>query len=1287
MEVGFVHVLGEYSQKGKNIKEWIEAHYHDTKLYLNGNIDVDQYLNKNYTGLAELGFLVKKEEIGIIDYLIDTVNAVVFNYEGNDIYKPVKLSDSNIIYDCKSMRDDIIYHNATLGYQPISPQYGFMTNFKVDWDGVKNIKLDDNVNESAVRNNNISGQAKLFHNSIIERGARPFEALMSLIVSYICDDCRYKSESNKQCLCWKNSASLVSIIRLCKKGAGMPFYYRTKKFYNGKQDTSLCKSERYEYIPSILPILTYSLLELAIREYTSAVDKLFEIHIINNWLESNYTFCFDIINKFKKQKKCAEIFRKTGKYIVPEFDADFNFTGFHTDIGEGTTAAFNDFGVEKIFKDSAIGLSDNKSRFMAYTVSYMSPSVLVRGSIELIIGASAQGTNPKMGMSQQVKTSYDMGVGQTIPRSFRYNDLDMEGVRAVMYEQIRKNPPNLDKIESSFLESATTNSAGLSRDEIREQITHYTEHADALDQKLLPYLIGIRIFDVLNVILEDLVNIESFRNALNSESSAGLRYQVDRRIRLIQMLRSIFMCGPFIIKYVLEPSILNSDVAATGKTTNDIRDAYNTIVGTTTSNAVNSKDIAGMDTGTHKAQTSFVTEAVLDYLQELRYKGHTFFLDTPYVNVTVMNDVGDTWEEKISILEWIVMYENYASNRPRIYRGGYFCNKIVSSNIAFESGSYKTSIQHTFLLVCIFIYVIRLYMVKYAEYGLKIIASVLGDDMFEYMNGVGAKKTIQEVNKEFNDDLTKMLEKFGYIAEDVFEIGFGEFLKQAALFGVPMPYGNRLCVFSSERRDNGTLFDRVKNIFGVLDELGTRVPRPEYTVNIKMILPHIMGILSVNSDPLAYANREYGITVDKLIKSGMIVYKYDDTRYLYTGRPLWPHLVNVATPLPRTKTSPRTSFMGFSSPAYCRRICQLIRNSNTELMNGTYNGGSVKRYIAKTPELLKRYWNSVLKTYSERYVQMQWKNYPQMIPKKLIELVDAQKVEYYGLLDGFLIYRGVQISMPDIELGPKFKRYQQFGNSLLDKQKAAKSFFATRTLLTAGVKVPSDVTYYNRVGARLISVAKTATVDQLKRFSNGRVLSLCKFRSSILLEYLETISYGIYDISFSEGKTSHLAYDVIKNGFGPCVPPNSTQSLLIATLGLPSPRASEIDTVKYGIQSSILIDGVSDSVLRALNLSFDKMGSRGVELMMDAIGMAPKLKQRVWQLIADLGIETLSIPYAINPRKCYYYGTSYTDKNNGNFRMANIRYIPRRLQWAIYVSEVCYDPSASIQSLQLVLGS
>jgi hypothetical protein len=1289
MEVGELYVLGRASQTKKSFIQWVETHYQSTKRYFQGDLSFENYFENHATALAELGFLSRSDEISITNYLISSVEKAQIRHSNNQLYHDVSLLNSRNIYACNKMRDDIIYYNNVLGYQPYEPQYAFMMNFRVDWEDVLHIKIMNDTDATSVRNNNLAGQAKMFHASVVERGILPFEALLSLVISYICYECRHtikKKSMYPECNCWTKSASLVSLINLLQINSGIPFYFSTRTFPNGKKETSLKKSERYKYIPSVLPVMYYALLELCVREYAGAVEPPFEAHIINNWINNSTFFCYEIINKFKKQKKCAEIYRKNGSYIVPEFDNDFNLTGFHKDHGEGSDLSFKDFEMDHILKPF-LKLDDQKAKYMAYTVAHLSPSLLVRGSIELIIGASAQGTNTKMGISQEVISSVDLGVGQMIPVYFRYNDIDMEGVRNTLREILRKHPPDLKTLESSFLETATTNSAGLSREEIRDQVRQYTAYTDTRDQELLPSLVGIRIFDVLNVILNDLKNLESFRNALDTESSAGLRYQVDRRIRMIQMLRSIFMCGPFIIKYALEPCILESEVAATGKTTNDIRDAFAVVSGSCTGRQINSKDVAGMDTGTHKGQTSFVTEVVLEYLREQRHKGYKFFLDTEMTMVNFLDEKGDIYSENISILEWIVMFENYASNRPRIYRGGFFSNQVMSSNIAFESGSYKTSTQHTVLLTAIFTYMVRLFTRKYAEYGLRITTKVLGDDMFQYLEGVGSMDVLNRINHEFNDQLTIILEKFGYTAEDVFEKGFGEFLKQAALFGTPMPYSNRLCVFTSERRDQGTVFDKIKNVYGVLDELGTRVPYPEYLSNVKMAIPYLMGVFKMNLKVTKF-NREYDVTEKDLKSSGMIVFKYDDARYMYTGKLLWPNQVNLVAVLPQSAFGPRSSYMTFASPAYCRRIFQMIMKSEYQLMGGVYDGRGVKRYISKTPEFIKRYWNSILKSYGEGYIVRKWKDYPSMIPRLFADMVDTDKIDAYGLLDGYILMTGVSMSLPDIEIGPKFKRYQQFGNGLLDPAKSSKSFLATKTLLDSGVRVPSDVTYYNRVGSRLLSVARTATLMEMKRFSNSRVIQLAKYRSNVVPEFLSTISYGVYILTkVGEGRVKQVAYDVLKYGFGPCVPPESLQAQLILTLGLPSPRSSEIDTVKYGIQSSILIDGVSDSVLRALSVSYVKMGSRGVELMMDAIAMSPSLKRRVWQLIADLGIETLSMPYAINPRKCYYYGTSHTDKNSTNFVHSNIKSISRRLQWAVYISEVCMNPSVSTHLLRMDLGS
>lgn len=1260
--------------------DWINKNYFKIKSYIDGKIGYELYYEEEDINL-KLALISKAQSKELFKYVKDKIKVNKLSDISSDRYKVVKLNDIPAhISNPPRIRDDIITYNTALGYTPINDKYSYLQNFKIDYDWVETSNRIDATDADSVKRNVLRGQKKMFHNQIKTRGATPTQVFFISYLNYRCENCIecIKNEFLKDCdlydncECFLKSAAIITMINLTIDGE-VPFVMSGDNF--------VVKSTEVKHVSSLVPTLWFALADLSVRVRLKAVSQALEILIVNEWLDACKESLFGaVLKRFKLIKHTIQKLKTNKSYFAPDYDAEFNIIGAHNMFVER-----DDNEIKKVDYDDWIlnfNVDGNISREMIYELQHVSPSIIVTGSIELVLAGSAQATNPENFIRQRIVRETDVGLPVKIPTMIDYEDSEMNDIAELILDEIKMYPPRLDDLESKFIEIATTNSAGLSVDERRARSEDITKkYGDNEDAKMLQQCAGVRLFDVLYLIRNNLQSWEQFLSGWNTDNVAGLRYQTGRRVRLIQMLRSVYMLSPFIIKTVLEPSIMASEVTATGKTTNDIRDAYAQCVGTSISVRANSDDVTGMDTSTHKMQTGFITNIILRYLENARSEIGTFFIrDSNTVRVKHYNLQDDNsineCVEDISVVEAMVMLDNYSSNAPRRYKAGYFSSSVYTSNISFESGTYKTSIQHTRLLSAIYLYIKKQFERKYAMHGLRIYISVLGDDQFSYTVAVGTDVELIKIAEAIRDKVTSILKKFGYITDSTFERGFGEFLKQVAICGVPIPFSVRLPQFSSERGEKGSVLDRIKNMLGVADELSARVPFSQGIVGYKYLIAMILGIFGVSK---ARTTSD----LEGIVKKSGFLYKWmtKDIAYL-TGRKLWYIALQTGIPFPKTLNSKQGCFLTFSSPAYCRRILSFAKR---DAIKYDYNQPIVTR-IKNLPTIQKLYWTQMYRLRGEEYIKSLFNSSDNFVPITLEERYDMNKLVDLGFYDGYMLYQYAQGVNKRLELGQGFKDLQELGNSYLDRSLVNVSRLSSYKLETMGIHVPEAFVYYNRSGARLESVVQTLHLSEGKKLSVSSLLfDMCYKAIKTKSDFFDSLGYGAYDISTYDGETKLINYSCSIRGLGPCIPSDSIQARYIDCLGLPRKSDYDMDSVKQGIETMLNVPGMSDVVLRFLGETYSKGGSLALELSFDAIGVSSSLRKRIYKLLETIGFGTAVMPYSLSPRKFFYYCTSRYSSNSLNFGFSYNGYNVQ-VEWAMYLSEIACDYDLLDKRLHINFG-
>jgi len=1276
------------------------------------NIGIDEVYDENQEFGFHLALLAKQISNNVVYKFVNSKMPKTLSHPGNSIvngctYTPFK---KDYLSPKPPTPDNFIY-DMNLGFRPKDdkPEFEYLTNFSIKHNNVitgklMEVKTINGYDDKAFMNNAVLGQYKMFHNSVKTRGMTPSMMYVACFLLYRCDECLsiMKSMSLKhdheryefnKCYCFTKSAEFMALEQLIDANKGIPFYW-------GKRNT-VEKNELYDVINAQTPVILISLFDLIIRHRLGCVDEISALHIVNLWIaESSKSFHGAILGKFKKAKEIGVYIRSKLSMHTPVYSKNFdiNATNYINNVNHAITyndtlqtdfckLYLKDVDITKFSPTLLLSIHD--------MCQYFSPSIHVNGAIELILKKTAQATQPGI-LTSKVVTYVDLGTSYgLVPYEFQYDDDDLNQISEIMYQSLLENPPNMQSLEAKFLESATTNSAGLSNDEVRARKQRITEQygatEDPAELTLVSEAIGVRIFDVIETSRLRVKNLETYMTAITAPSSVGMRYQVARRPRAIIMLNTIFMYGPWLVKRMYENVILNSKIAATGKTSNNLKDCFKQCYNTSRNLSTSSDDVVGMDTSTHKSQTAFVLQPLLRYASENASSFDNFFFENKFSELTCTKPDNTTFTKVFHAIEIFLLLENYSSNQPRTARGGFFMLLLVIGCIAFESGTYKTSTQHTALLEAIYKYVGKKFSELYATLGFVLDASVSGDDQFSAPAMIASANMQAKIEVEVIDKIREILMKFGYASEALVEFGYGEFLKQAALLGVPMPYGVRLAQFSSERGDAGGLMDKINNMFAIIGELSSRSPFPAGTVLYKNVIATLFGIQTIS----LMSKKPNEIKVIENSLKNMKWHKHMEGRYMYVyPRRYWMYGIPIGTPLLRFSTLEHNSynFLEFPSPGYSKKINMLISKpvDKQALFESQQNmtADELVASVRKMGQLNRRQWINVIRRFGKNFALTILKQ-GAYLPMPLDEALDMDKAIDLGFIDCYFIdYFNKGISN-DLPRGKLYSDIKRAGNMYLDETKRYQSSMATAQLSDMGISIPENLRYTNRIGARLDSVLISKDEPSTRATHTDKLVVKYKsVKNSMIRRFRDHTQFGQYNVTTSElDQEPKLGYESYLYGFGPCLPPGSIQSQYLDLLGPPNLNTLQYETVTNAITDELLLPGSGESTMRILIDVFARGGIEAFQLALKSIGVSDKIREQIIRVLYTSGFETKAMPYAFSPRLSFYYNADYPGINGtGSSR----RFIPTlnvsvndRVEWAVYISHIYSNTHHLMKKVQI----
>jgi len=265
---------------------------------------------------------------------------------------------------------------------------------------------------------------------------------------------------------------------------------------------------------------------------------------------STYSLLGDALYKFKKVDKLIPFIIAQTDFQAIEVSRDNTIVGSHPGLKveqfdkKNYLQALNEADFLDVLPANLPKLTDPEGRLFINMIQYFKTlSAPLKTPISLSMDVSAQATMATSPMVLRT-TEYVSILDNNVPTTTVYEDEDMDWMRMKLNDLLVQHPPDLKRLESKFIEACTTNSAGVDPEKlrlIRNEIVN--TYGNSPDVKEMAANAGVRIFDVLRVILKCCTSTDALLDEWMTTGMSGIRTQVGRRNRLIQMLASIHVCS------------------------------------------------------------------------------------------------------------------------------------------------------------------------------------------------------------------------------------------------------------------------------------------------------------------------------------------------------------------------------------------------------------------------------------------------------------------------------------------------------------------------------------------------------------------------------------------------------------------------------------------------------------------------------------------------------------------------------------------------------------------------
>nr|UYL95536.1 MAG: RNA-dependent RNA polymerase [Kashgar Reovi tick virus 1] len=1067
-----------------------------------------------------------------------------------------------------------------------------------------------------------------------------------------------------------------------------PFFYKI---------TGVVPHRECRYLGANVPLLWWECLELMTQVSTGTITCRLENVLCSFWVKRAEE------NLFGRTFDNRDVFKNVREAILDKADLNcyrlFNLvpvstTGKWWQEEEPDSSILNDIHIE----DPSVGrwlkrvltgpaLTDRQARWFAVMLQFFyGPMLFVTGATSLSLEQSAQVQPGQKPVMRTIREEVDLD-GEPFPIRHSYDDPDIQGVFNRAMSRVHKVQLGAINLESGFLEEQTTNSSGITEERLEELKDELRKLVRLENVHMITKVRQARIVDALYNIEHRFQDFESFIEGLKEWGKAGTRLQVNRRPRIIQMVRTCQQLVGYLIRLVLKRLYLSSPFASTGKNVGDVRDMEKALVISASPGLKSSNDIKGMDMSTKKPQVDFNFELAHEALSTDNNPGLRCFFTKSAPKGTVpviVSREGVRISTSYSVCQYIVCLGRRAFEARTRFSDGYFQEHVETSARGFRSGWFPTSDNHNELGIETLEYIRdNLDSLGLEEFGVRsgqvqLDGSVAGDDQVLGVRvlGVTDSSVAAKVGEVVIRKLVSLMNGFGYICDPAISRHSAEFLKQMGVGGAPELFPSRLLLYTAERGDtsNVHVLGQIGVMMAMLREKVSRCPNSsgwvDYMIGVNLCLGSFTIVKSAGGRVGRQrfvsrygAKEEYGQKVNFPASTGEwcigLEWSSEGMRGQKSSMMVIPlslwcvNHVQGAPPPPfyRRDGSPVASGSQYTIPSlsiYWQLIQAIKLNIQTDDLLRVLSGVS-REMEGVGDEELRRVLIGL--GYEDRSLTVRAEMLRLMIaqvdrlPVRFEWSNDTEALQNLNVHCGVWLAEKLPLTFTDrpARNEPLFRQWQEIGNGLLDRAKYQKSHLSAMRLRTIfGIDVPDSLAYYNRAGTRIDQALSQVTVVAQERLEEDvKVVRLIStdVRWDRIRRLLVLASFDVIE-SQSYYPMEHPI--IVRDGWGHAVCPDSEVSWLVSALGVPDPREETYAQLSARFNDDLRLPGSVEAYVREAKKAIRAKGD-AFQLFLDVVGLTPRDGDSLRRYIEHRGQLYDEVPFAHNPRQTFFYSLHPAD--------------------------------------------
>nr|WAK76798.1 MAG: RNA-dependent RNA polymerase [Reoviridae sp.] len=930
-------------------------------------------------------------------------------------------------------------------------------------------------------------------------------------------------------------------------------------------------------------------------------------------------------------------------------------------------------------------LSDRLARWLAVCLRlFYGATLFVTGATALSLEQSAQ-VQPGHQPLLRVPIEHVDLQGTWFPVRHKYGNQEVQRIFEQAIDKATRVDLHLRNLESGFLEEQTTNSSGIPENLLAGLKKEIQQMVSLRNVHMITKVRQARIVDALITIDTKFTSMEEFIQGLNEPGKAGQRQQVERRPRIIQMVRTCQQLVGYLIRLVLKDIYMSSEFASTGKNVGDVRDMRVALEISSRPGFKSSNDIKGMDMSTRKPQVDFNFELAHVAFGQLQNQSLPCFFresvtETNQVRVQVKKE-GQVFSTLYGICQYILALGRQAFESRTIFADGHFQSEVETSARGFRSGWYPTSDNHNELGIETLEYIKNtLYKLDLEPLGVspgqvEIQGAVAGDDQVLGVKvlGVTCPETIGKVSQLVIRRLTSLMESFGYSCDPSISAHSAEFLKQVGVCGAPELFPSRLLLFTAERGDtaNVNMVGQIGVQMAMLREKVSRSPNSEGWIDFMISGVLTLGSLTLYQGPggevarKRYLGGKLGIRSEtgkkirrtpghaqwcRVFEWKVTTKNGFGTATLAVPRLLWynNHVQGLPPPPFRSVQGiqvPSGSQYTIPSTAVYWHLLQALKidvnyDEVVERILLCGSGAEGAELMEKISRVLNNLGFDEWRQMDRDFLIQTLLARGGRIPLELEWSFRTELLDKLNCACGLWLAKKLPLVQRErpARNEPLFRGWQQTGNRLLDPRKSAKSGQAAEHLLCEyQIDIPRDMAYYNRAGARIDQALEVVTTVVQEQLEEDVKVFLLLSQQPAWQSYRDLFVSGWYDVVPSGSFVGPQHPVVYFRGWGHAVPGDSEVAWLINALGVPAIHEDSFSRLSHRFGDDLRLPGSADRYV-ALGKRCLRAGGDAYQLFLDVVGLNTRDGDRLAKYIRTKGQLYDHIPFAHNPRQTFFFG-------------------------------------------------